>query len=519
VQGAFQDISARKQAEFQKEAALAALRESEDKYRALFANMGEGVALQHLVYDELRHPIDYIIKEVNPAFEMVLGIPRERAIDQLATELYGTAQPPYLDTYAEVAESGQPTKFETHFAPLGKSFEISVTSPKPGWFATIFADTTARHRAEIALQASEDRFREIFENMSSGVVVYEAVDGAADFKITHFNRAAEKIEGIARQHVIGRTVCEAFPGVKALGLFDVFQRVWQTGQSEPFPIGFYQDERIAGWRENYVARLPSGEVVAIYDDVTARKVAEEEIRELNADLEQRVLARTAQLQAANKELEAFSYSVSHDLRAPLRGIDGWSMAVLEDYGPLLDAQGQEYLKRVRHEVQRMAQLIDDVQQLARLSRVELRPVTVDLSALARAIGAQLQAAQLDRQFEFVIQPGLTARGDAHLLGIALTNLLDNAVKFTGPRPVARIEFGLTQSNDRPAFFVRDNGVGFNPARARNLFVAFQRLHRQSEFPGTGVGLATVRRILHRHGGDIWAAGAVDLGATFYFTLE
>jgi PAS domain S-box-containing protein len=272
---------------------------------------------------------------------------------------------------------------------------------------------------------------------------------------------------------------------------------------------------------------------ALLSVVEDQKTAEEEIRRLNEELERRVADRTAQLQVANKELETFSYSVSHDLRAPLRGIDGWSMALLEDYGDRLDEQARECLDRVRTEVQRMGQLIDDLLQLSRVTRADMRRELVDLTAMAHGIAARLKEAQPERQVEMIIQPGLTTQGDAHLLEIALTNLLGNAWKFTGARPLARIEFGhLTPC--RPllpgegeggrgvggeVFYVRDNGVGFDMAYAQKLFGAFQRMHRASEFPGTGIGLATVQRIIHRHGGQVWAEAQVDQGATFYFTLE
>ncbi len=259
--------------------------------------------------------------------------------------------------------------------------------------------------------------------------------------------------------------------------------------------------------------------VAVQQELDERARVEEEIHRLNAELEQRVRDRTAQLQVANKELEAFAYSVSHDLRAPLRGIDGWSLALLEDYGDHLDDQARRYLDRVRAEAQRMGQLIDDLLQLSRVTRAEMRQRPVDLTALAQTVAARLREAQPERQVELVIQPGLTAHGDARLLEVALTNLLGNAWKFTGARPLARIEFGQTEVEGRPAFYVRDNGVGFDTAYAEKLFGAFQRMHKASEFPGTGVGLAIVQRIVHRHGGRAWAEAHVDQGATFYFTLE
>ncbi len=264
-----------------------------------------------------------------------------------------------------------------------------------------------------------------------------------------------------------------------------------------------------------------GNLIAAYlvlYDITERKRAEAEIQNLNADLEQRVRDRTLQLETSNKELEAFSYSISHDLRAPLRGIDGWSMALLEDYGAQLDEQAHVYLDRVRSETQHLGHLIDDMLQLSRLTRAEMLKEPVDLSALAQSIVERLQQDEPQRQVEFDIQSGLTAEGDANLLEAVLVNLLGNAFKFTTKQAEARIEFGQTESQGQRAFFVRDNGAGFDMAYAKKLFGAFQRMHKATEFPGTGIGLATVQRIIHRHGGRIWAEAEVNHGATFYFTL-
>jgi signal transduction histidine kinase len=238
-----------------------------------------------------------------------------------------------------------------------------------------------------------------------------------------------------------------------------------------------------------------------------------EIREAEASRQIR-----AELAASNNELEAFSYSVSHDLRAPLRAIDGFSRAVLEDSGDKLDEQGKADLQRVCAAAKRMGSLIDDLLNLARTARSEMTRTRVDLSSLAQEIYSHLRATNPARQVEFKITPGLMAEGDEGLLRVVLENLLGNAWKFSGTRQQATIEFGREKKNNEMTYFVRDNGVGFDVKYAEKLFAPFQRMHDESRFPGTGVGLATVQRIIRRHGGRIWVEAAVEQGASFYFVL-
>jgi PAS domain S-box-containing protein len=259
--------------------------------------------------------------------------------------------------------------------------------------------------------------------------------------------------------------------------------------------------------------------VGIILDITERVKAEREVKRLTESLERQVSERTSELQAVNKELEAFAYSVSHDLRAPLRGIDGFSQALVEDYGDKLDGDAKDYLKRIRLATQHMGELIKDMLLLSRVTRNELRREVVNVTGIAQKVGADLMKTSPGRSVEFVVEPELVAKeADSHMVRVVLENLIENAWKFTVKKDNVKIELGSIVKGGERVFYIRDNGAGFDMAYAGKLFGAFQRLHSVEEFEGTGIGLATVQRIVHRHGGRIWAEGEVGKGAVFYFTL-
>jgi PAS domain S-box-containing protein len=381
-------------------------------------------------------------------------------------------------------------------------------------------EISERERVEEALRASELRFRSVVQSANDAIILSDSLG-----TVIFWNKGAQAIFGYTEPEVLGQPLPFLMPEryrdahLKGLERYRLTQIPGIIGQTlelhglrkdgSEFPL----EISLATWKVGDEAFF-SG----ILRDITERKRAEEEIYKLNKELEQRVLQRTAQLEAANQELEAFAYSVSHDLRAPLRSIDGFSQVLLKNYLDKLDARGQHFLQRVRAASQRMGELIDDLLSLSRVTRMDLRHETVDLSALARTIAAELREAQPHRQVEFVIADGLTVQGDGRLLRVVLENLLGNAWKFTSTHPRARIEFATLQQGGEKVYVVRDDGVGFDMAYAEKLFRPFQRLHAVDEFEGTGIGLATVQRIIHRHGGRIWAEGAVDQGASICFTL-
>ncbi|WP_109121920.1 ATP-binding protein [Azospirillum sp. TSO22-1] len=382
--------------------------------------------------------------------------------------------------------------------------------PDMGGSATITAEE---------LLASRELFEGILAIAADAVV---SVDQAQ--RIILFNQGAERIFQFTAAEVLGQPLEILLPTFARAGHG---RQVERFGQS-PVPARQMGERSVIRGRrkdgEEFPAEASISRIVvggrtvftAILRDVTQERAAEEAINSLNTDLRR----RATQLENANRELEAFSYSVSHDLRAPLRSISGFSQVLTEDYSDRLDEEGRDYLKRIGDASQRMAQLIDDLLDLSRLSRGEVRRAPVDLSALATAVIADLVAAHPDRRVAVSIAPGLKAEADPHLVRTVLVNLLGNAWKYTSRKDHAHVTFGATADEEgQPAFFVRDDGAGFDMAYADKLFGAFQRLHGMKDFPGTGVGLATVQRIVHKHGGRVWAEGVVDRGATFYFTLQ
>jgi PAS domain S-box-containing protein len=497
-----------------------ALRESEARYRSIFDGVQDAIFVESL---------DLKILDVNQRACELFGFTRDEFLTKVVADLvppghqivkFGNGSPGTLsDRPVETLNmraNGEPF-------PVEISGRLQIINGQEALLVVV-RDITERKRAEVALQGSEARLTGIIGSAMDAILSMDA-----DQLITLFNVAAEQMFRCSAVDALGQPLDRFIPerfrdrhgsdvntfgnsGVtrRMMGRVDVLTVIGRRADSEEFPAEASISQAEVDGQKVYTV---------ILRDITERKRAEEEVRHLNAELEQRVIERTTQLQAANRELESFSYSVSHDLRAPLRAIDGYSRIILDEYAAQLPQAGIVMFDTIRANTRRMSLLIDDLLKFSRLGRQPLHKQLIQPAQIVQHALETLRHEQEGRQVEIIIGELPACQGDESLLMQAWVNLLSNALKYSRKREVARVEVGCqTGENGEKVYYVRDNGVGFDMRYANKLFDVFQRLHSDKDFEGTGVGLALAQRIIARHGGRIWAEAEVDKGATFYFTL-
>jgi PAS domain S-box-containing protein len=511
----WRDISARRQAENN-------LIESERRFRALFENMAVGFVLFEVVPDDQDLPVDLIIIAANAGFEQATGLKLREVVGKRLTHVLPgieNDEADWIGTYGQVALTGNPRQLEQGSELLGFYYEVTAYQFGPKQCAVTFSDITARKQGEVEIRRAKEFNEKLIASMQDGLSVLDP-EGVH----LEVNPAFCEMTGYTREELIGGAPPHPYwapEGLEAIqaalerilgGDFSAIELCFMRKNGEHFPV-IVSPSCIRG-----ADGVPTAYFAAV-KDITGRKRAEEKIRMLNEELEQRVLDRTAELQAANEELEAFSYSVSHDLRAPLRAIDGFVRILEEDYHELLDVEGRRICKVISDSAHDMGRLIDDLLAFSRVGRITMKPSLIDMEGLVRASFLESTDAAMRDRIDFQVDQLPRGYADPALLRQVWANLIGNAIKFASIKERAHIEIKADVQGETVVYSVRDNGAGFDMRYVHKLFGVFQRLHRAEEFEGTGVGLAIVQRIVHRHGGRVWAEGEEGVGAAFYFTLK
>jgi PAS domain S-box-containing protein len=498
--------------------------ESEARYRSLFENMNTGFVLFEVVLDDRQAPADLVVLAANQRFAEVTGLDLASVTGQRLTQVLPgieTDKADWIGTYGRVALSGESRQFEQGSERLGTYFSVSAFRAGEKLCAVTFLDISGRRATEEALHDSEERLRLALAAASQGLYDLNLQTGQATVSPEYAVMLGYEPTGFRESMDTWRERLHPDDRAVVPGKLDDYL----AGRSPSFRVEFRLRTRDGRWKwilslgqiEQWSADGKPLRMLGTHTDIDALKSAEATLREVNATLEARVAERTAELSAANQELETFAYAVSHDLRAPLRALSGYSQALLEDFGSTLPGQAKVYLDRIHLSAAKMGELIEGILALSRSSRGELQHDCVDLSALSRQRLAQL-AEETGRQVRVAVEDGLVVSGDRRMLSSVVTNLIDNAWKYTGATadPLIRVHAGEVRGLG--GFCVSDNGAGFDMGHASRLFQPFQRLHREDQFPGIGIGLATVQRIVHRHGGQIAANAAPGEGATFCIAL-
>lgn len=505
-EGLIEDISERKKMEDM-------LRSSQERFAKIFFSSPVGIAITTISEGKF--------VEVNTAFLEIYGYDRDDVIGKTSLELGMWLNPDDRNRMArQIREKGSVREFEVRIriksgeehTELFSAEIIEISGEE--FILALVRDITEEKRANEA----RSRLAAIVESASDAIIA-KNLDGT----ITAWNRGAETLYGYSAEDALGKNILIIIPPERSDEEEEIIRRLREGATIRQFESVRVRKDGSRVQVSLTISPIPDerGRIIGasiIARDITERKRAEEEIRKLNDELEKRVLDRTAQLEAANRELEAFSYSVSHDLRAPLRHIHGYADLLTKHTGNSMDEKGNRYLKFISDSVKEMGDLIDDLLAFSRMGRAEMRKTALDLRDVVGDVINSLNQEMDGRLIEWKISEFPVVEADPSMLRLVFQNLLGNAVKYTRPREKAVIEIGSKLLDDEVIVYVRDNGVGFDMQYAGNLFGVFQRLHRQDEFEGTGIGLANVRRIVHRHGGRTWAEAEVEKGATLYFSL-